>query len=162
MTGGALLVKLAPHCQRLLLDPRSAFGAHLSASAVDIRRRQSVQALVMAFVVVVVDERCDLGLQRSRQVMVLQQDPVLHRAVVAFDLPLGHWMIGLAAGVADAVRFDHARGSTPDPQGAIRGDTLLERESTRGRCHRYTRATCHKGLLVVLYSMRKTSIAQMM
>ena len=37
------------------------------------------------------------------QVVVLEQDLVLHGAVVAFDLALGHRVIGLAAGMCDAM-----------------------------------------------------------
>jgi len=66
----------------------------MAASEVDIRRRQIAEALVIAAVVVMIDERPDLMLEITRQEVVLQQDAVLEGLVPAFDLPLGLGMIG--------------------------------------------------------------------
>jgi hypothetical protein len=57
------------------------------------------EALVVALVVVVTDERIDLRFEVSRQEVVFQQDAVLQRLVPAFDLSLGLGMIGRAARV---------------------------------------------------------------
>lgn len=49
-----------------------------SSSEVNVDRRQVVQALVIAPIVVVLDELADAQLELARQVIVLQQDAVLH------------------------------------------------------------------------------------
>jgi hypothetical protein len=58
---------------------------------------------VVAARVVVVDELAQARFELTGQVVVLEQDLILHRAVVAFDLALGHRVIGLAAGMRHAV-----------------------------------------------------------
>jgi hypothetical protein len=44
---------------------------------------------VVAVVVVVIDERVDLGLKIARYVVVLEQDAVFERLVLSLDLSLG-------------------------------------------------------------------------
>ncbi len=65
---------------------------------VDVGRCDVVQALVVALVVVVIDEGPDLAFEITRQVVVLEQNPVLHGLVpsrqrralrTTFDLALG-------------------------------------------------------------------------
>ena len=53
--------------------------------------------------VVIIDELSEAGFQLTGQVVMLQQYPILHRAVVAFDLALGHRVIGPAAGMRHAM-----------------------------------------------------------
>jgi hypothetical protein len=65
--------------------------------------RPKFQALVISTVVVVLDELADALLKLTRQIIVLQQNPVLHRAVISFDLSLCHRMIRPAADMANAV-----------------------------------------------------------
>src|SRR5258708_20342813 len=69
------------------------FENGLTAPEVDVNRRQVVQALVVSRVVVVLDELVDALLELSWQVVVLQQDPVFHRAVISLDLALGHRVV---------------------------------------------------------------------
>ena len=57
-------------------------------SEVDVCRSDVVQALVIAVVVVVIDEDTDLLLQIAWQVVVFQENAVLHGLVPAFDLAL--------------------------------------------------------------------------
>ena len=71
-------MKFTPRCDCLLFDPRPVFQDRLATTGVDIDRGDVVQTLVVAHVVVVVDDRCQPRLQFTRQVVVLQQDPVLH------------------------------------------------------------------------------------
>src|SRR5258708_2753889 len=66
-------------------------------------RRQVVQALVVSTVVVVLDELLDALFELSWQVVVLQQDPVFHRAVISLDLALRHRVVRPAADMSDAV-----------------------------------------------------------
>ena len=53
-------------------------------------------------IIVVVDELADAELELTRQVIVFEQDAVLNRAEIAFDLALTHWMVRPAADMADA------------------------------------------------------------
>jgi len=55
-------------------DPFPLFDDGLSPPKVNVRGRQVLNALVVALVIVVIDEGIDLGFERTRQVVVLQQD----------------------------------------------------------------------------------------
>ena len=55
------------------------------ASEVDIGRRQIVDALVVAQVIVVGDKGFDPNLEFARQIIVFQQDAVLERQMPALD-----------------------------------------------------------------------------
>ena len=77
-------------------DPFSFHQDGLPAPEVDIGRREVFQALVIALVVVVIDEPADAGFEIARQVIVFQQDAVLQRLMPALDLALGLRMIGRA------------------------------------------------------------------
>src|SRR5436305_1105166 len=85
----------------LSLDPFSFGQDGWAASEVDVGRGEIVDALVVAAVVVVVDEGRDLGFEVAGQEVVFQQDAVFESLVPALDLALGHWMIGGAAQVLD-------------------------------------------------------------
>jgi hypothetical protein len=78
----------------------------LTTTEVDIGRGQVVKTFVIALQVVVIDELGQTLFELTRQLVVLEQDLVLHRAVVALDLALGHRVIGLAAGVRHAAGQD--------------------------------------------------------
>ena len=52
---------------------------------------------MVAPVVVVLDEACDLRFEVARQVIVLEQNAVLERLVPALDLALGLQMVRRAA-----------------------------------------------------------------
>ena len=75
----------------------------LPPAEIDISRGQIVQALVIAPVVILLDKLLDLSLQRARQIIILQQDAVLHGLMPAFDLALCLGMRGRAADMLDAV-----------------------------------------------------------
>src|SRR4029077_20122794 len=64
-----------------------------AAPEVDVSRRQVVQALVVSTVVVVADELLDALFELSWQVVVVQQDPVFHRAMISLDLALRHRVV---------------------------------------------------------------------
>ena len=83
----------------LLSDVQNA----LSASEVDVCRREVVEALVVAAMIVVVDEVGDGAFEIARQVVVLEQESTFQSEMPAFDLALGHGVIGLAAGVRHAL-----------------------------------------------------------
>ena len=75
----------------------------LTAPEVDVSPRQVVQALVVSTVVVVPDELLDALFELSWQVVVVQQDPVFHRAMISLDLALRHRVIGFAACMTHAL-----------------------------------------------------------
>ena len=62
MLGGGLAVLQAPLFECLSFDPFSCVQDSLAASEVDVGRRQVAQALVVALMIVVGDERLDLNL----------------------------------------------------------------------------------------------------
>ena len=57
----------------------------LSASGIDVGRCEVFQALMIALMVVVTDERSDLVFKVTRQEVVLQQDAILERLRPALD-----------------------------------------------------------------------------
>ena len=69
-------------------DPFSFQQDGLGASKVDVSRDEIAQALVIAAMVVVIDECVDLGLEVAGQIIVLKQDVVLERLMPALDLAL--------------------------------------------------------------------------
>jgi hypothetical protein len=81
----------------------------LAAAEVDVGGGQVAEALVVAAVIVVVDEGGDGGLELARQEVGLEQDTVLQGLVPALDLALGLGMVGGAADVGDALAFEPAR-----------------------------------------------------
>ena len=74
----------------LSFDGFPPFKYSRSSAEVDVSRRQVVQALVVSTVVVVLDELVDAVFELTWQIVVLQQDPVFHRAVISLDLTLRH------------------------------------------------------------------------
>ena len=80
-----------------LFDLFPFFQNGLSSSEVDIRRREIVQALMQAFVVIVFDEGRDLLLEFPRQIVIVQEDPVFQCLMPTLDLTLRLRMIGRAA-----------------------------------------------------------------
>ena len=79
------------------------FKYALTATAVDIGRGEVMKALVVTPCVVVIDELAEARFQLTGQIVVLEQDLVLHGAVVALDLALGHRVIGFAPGMGHSV-----------------------------------------------------------
>ena len=96
------VVLQATICDCLALDPFAFEEDGLGAPEVDVSRSEIVEALVIAGMVVVLDEGRDLAFEIAGQVVVLKQDAVLERLMPALDLALGLRMIG---GAADVLHF---------------------------------------------------------
>ena len=83
MLGGALAVLQAPMFDGLSLDPFSLFDDVAGPAEVGVSGRHVLQALVVTPVIVVFDERLDLGFEVTGPEVVFQQDAVLHGLVPA-------------------------------------------------------------------------------
>ena len=78
-------------------DPFPLQCDDVAAPEVDISGCEIAEALMVAAVVVVIDERRDLLLEIARQEVILEQDAVLQRLVPSLDLALGLGMAGRTA-----------------------------------------------------------------
>ena len=87
------LVQQAAIGNCLPFDPFPFDQNGLASPEVDVCRRQVADGLMIAQVVVFGDEGLDLGFEIARQIIVLEQDPVLERLMPALDFSLGHWMV---------------------------------------------------------------------
>jgi hypothetical protein len=83
-------------------DPFAFEEDGLGPPEVDVSRSEIAQALVIAGMVVVLDEGRDLAFEIAGQVVMLKQDSVLERLMPALDLALGLRVIG---GAADVFHF---------------------------------------------------------
>ena len=93
----------------------------LPPAEIDVSRGQVLQALVIAPVVILLDKGLDLSLQRARQLVILQQDAVLHGLVPAFDLSLRLGMGRRTANMLDTVLRQPLReGVGDEPRPIIR------------------------------------------
>ena len=97
MLGGELAVLQAAMFDGLSLDPFALFDDGLGPAEVGVGGRHIVQALVVAPMIVMLDERLDLTFEVSRQEVVFQEDAVLEGLVPALDLALG---LGMQRGTA--------------------------------------------------------------
>jgi len=88
------------------LDPLPFREDGFAPSEVDIGGGQVAEALVVAAVVVVVDESGDGGLELAGQEVVFQQDAVLQGLVPALDLALGLGVVRGAANMGDALALE--------------------------------------------------------
>ena len=80
-------------------DLLSCFQDGFGPAEIDVGGRQVAQALVVAVMVVVVDEVADRLFQSAGQVVVLKQDAVLQGLMPALDLALGLRVAGSAPDV---------------------------------------------------------------
>ena len=119
MLGGEFAVLQAPMFDGLPFDPFAQLDDGLGPAEVGIGGRHVVQALVVAPVIVVLDERRDPAFEVSGQEVVLQQDAVFQRLVPALDLSLGLRMERGAANMAHALGFDVVRQFARDVARAI-------------------------------------------
>ncbi len=119
MLGGDLAVLQAPMFDGLSLDPFTLFDDGWCPAEVGVGGRHIVQALVVALVVVVLDEGLDLRFEITGQEVVLQQDAVFQGLVPALDLALGLGMHRSAAHMAHLVGLDVFRQFTGDVAGAV-------------------------------------------
>ena len=74
----------------------------LSPAEIDVSRGQVVQAFMVALVIIVLDECLNIGFKRAWQIVIFQQDAVLHGLMPALDLALCLGMGGRAADMLDA------------------------------------------------------------
>jgi hypothetical protein len=87
-----LVVKVMRHAVGAASDDLLPFAFEedgLAAPEVDVSRSEFVEALVIAVMVVVLDEGGDLELEIAGQVVVFKQDAILERLMPALDLALG-------------------------------------------------------------------------
>ena len=122
MLGGELAVLQAPTLDRLSFDPFALFEDGSCPSEVGVGGRHVAQALMIAPVVVVLDERLDLSLKVAGQEVVFQEDAVLHGLVPALDLALGLGMHRSAADMAHLVGLDVFGEVAGDVAGAPFGE----------------------------------------
>src|SRR3954454_4234305 len=87
----------------LAFDPFAFEENGLAAPDVDVGRGEIAKALMVAAMIVVLDEGRDLAFEIAGQVVVFQQDAVLQRLMPAFDLALGLGMVGRTADVLHAL-----------------------------------------------------------
>ena len=103
----------------LALDPFAFEEDGVGSSEVDVGRREITQALVVASVIVMIDELFNVGFKIARQVVVFQQDAVLERLMPAFDLALCLRMVGRAANVPDILRIQPLSQIRRDVTGTV-------------------------------------------
>jgi hypothetical protein len=94
MLSGDLAGLQALMLDSLAFDPFALFEDCLGSSEVGVGRRDVVEALVIAPVVVMLDEGADLGLQVAGQEVVFQEDAVFKGLMPALDLAMGLGMHG--------------------------------------------------------------------
>ena len=109
----------APIFDGLSFYPFALLDDGLRPAEVGIGRRDVVQALMIALMVVMLDERFDLLLKVAWQEVVFQKDAVFERLVPALDLALCLGMHRCAPHMAHLVGFDIFRQFTRDIAGTI-------------------------------------------
>ncbi len=109
----------APLVDGLAFDPFSCLRDGLAASEVDVGRGEIAEALVVAPVVVIIDEGADLGFESTGQKVVFEQDAVLQRLVPSLDLALGLRMARRTAGVLHPLAGEPGCQFTGDVTGTI-------------------------------------------
>ena len=114
MLSRVLLMEQALFLDSAVFDFGSPFDDGCVAPEVGIGGRDVVEALVVAVVVVMIDEFRDAVFEIAGQVVVFQQDPVLQGLMPALDLALGLGMIWRATDVPHGMLFE--------PIGQIAGD----------------------------------------
>ena len=106
MLRGEFAVLQAAMLDGLSLDPLALFDDGCGPSEVGVGRGDVVEALVVAAMVVVLDEGLDLAFEIAGQEVVFEQDAVLEGLVPAFDLALGLRMERCATNMAHLLHFD--------------------------------------------------------
>ena len=87
------------------LDPVSPFNDGCVAAEVGVGGRNVTEALVVAMVVVVIDEAADLVFEIAGQEVIFQQDAVFQGLMPTLDLALGLGMIGGSSDMFHTVVF---------------------------------------------------------
>jgi hypothetical protein len=119
MLSGDLAVLQAPMLVSLAFDPFALFDDGFGPAKVGIGWCHVVEALVIAPVVVMLDEGADLSLQVVGQEVIFQEDAVLLGLVPALDLALGLGVHRGAPDMAHASGLDIVRQLPRDVAGAI-------------------------------------------
>ena len=109
----------APMLNGLSFDSFALLDDGCGPAEVGVSGRYVVQALVVAPVIVMLDERFDLLLQITRQEVVFEQHTVLQGLVPALDLALRLRVERRAADVAHRIRLDVVRQFIGDVAGAV-------------------------------------------
>ena len=112
-------MKQAPGFDGLSFDPFSLLQDSLTAPEVDVSGRKVLQALMIAAVIVVIDEGVDLLPEIAGQIVVFQQDAVLQGLVPAFDLALGFRVIRRAARMIHLLIFQPIGQLSADVTGPV-------------------------------------------
>jgi hypothetical protein len=113
-------MKQAALCDGFAFDPFPFQHDDVAAPEVDVGGCEIADALVVAAVIVMIDEGRDLPLEIAWQEVAFEQDAVLERLMPALDLALRLWVKWRSADMAHAVGVD--------PLGEFGGDV------GRGRC----------------------------
>ena len=109
----------APIFECLSLDPFSSSDDRGCSAEVGVGGCHIVEALVVALVIVVLDEGLDLLFEIAGQEVVLQQHAVLERLVPALDLALGLRMERCAAHMIHCLPVEIVGQFAGDVAGAI-------------------------------------------
>ena len=93
-----MLRRLALMVQAAILDGQfldlfSPFNDGCVAPKVGVGGCDVAKALVVAVVVVMIDEGADLHLEIARQVIIFEQNPIFERLMPALDLALCLWVV---------------------------------------------------------------------
>lgn len=104
----------APMLDGFAFDPFAVFDDGFRPSEIGVGGCHIVEALVVAPMIVVLDEGADLVFEIARQEVIFEQDAVLERLMPAFDLSL---CLGMERSTANMI---HAIGA--DVIGKILGD----------------------------------------
>ena len=105
MLSGMPLMVQAAVLYSLCLNPFSPFDDGSVSAEVDVGWRDVGEALVVAVVVIVIDEGADLPFEITGQVIVFEQNPVLERLMPALDFALGLGMVWRATNMIHALIF---------------------------------------------------------
>src|SRR5215831_489096 len=95
-------VKLSVRSATFARTSSSAHHSGTSTTSISNFAGGLIRSLMVAAVVVVLDELADALFKLSWQIVVFQQDPIFHRAVVSLDLALCDRVVSSAADVADS------------------------------------------------------------
>ena len=119
-----MLSRLALMVQAAVLDgqffdPVPPFDDGDVAAELGVDGRDVAEALVLAVVVIVLDESADLAFKVPRQIIVFQQDAVLQRLMPAPDLALCLRVVRRATDMLHGVVFEPVRKVAGDVRRAI-------------------------------------------
>ena len=139
---GLMLSRLALMVQAAILDGQFLdlflpFDNGSVTPEVGVGRCDVIDALVVAMVVVMIDEGADPHFQIARQVVVFQQDLVLEGLMPALDLTLGLRVVGSPSNMVHSVIVEPVRQVAGD----IRRTVIAKQPGLvkdASRCHSLT------------------------